>query len=67
MMTVLMGGRCAVMYARAFDLGVAMQLTNIARDVGEDARDGRIYIPEDWLREEGMYTYHVYWCVCLYV
>ena len=54
MMTVVMGGRCAVMYARAFDLGVAMQLTNIARDVGEDARNGRIYIPEDWLREEGV-------------
>ena len=54
MMTVLMGGRCAVMYARAFDLGVAMQLTNIARDVGEDARNGRIYVPQDWLRAEGV-------------
>ena len=54
MMTVVMGGHCAVMYARAFDLGVAMQLTNIARDVGEDARNGRIYIPGDWLREEGV-------------
>ena len=54
MMTVVMGGRCAVMFARAFDLGVAMQLTNIARDVGEDARKGRIYVPEDWLREEGV-------------
>ena len=54
MMTVVMGGRCAVMYARAFDLGVAMQLTNIARDVGEDARNGRIYVPKDWLREEGV-------------
>merc|ERR1719329_1647479 len=54
MMTVVMGGRCAVMYARAFDLGVAMQLTNIARDVGEDARNGRIYVPEDWLRAEGI-------------
>jgi len=42
------------MFARAFDLGVAMQLTNIARDVGEDARKGRIYVPEDWLREEGV-------------
>lgn len=54
MMTVVMGGRCAIMFARAFDLGVAMQLTNIARDVGEDARNGRIYVPEDWLREEGV-------------
>ena len=29
--------------ARAADLGIAMQLTNIARDVGEDARNGRLY------------------------
>ena len=28
-----------------------MQLTNIARDVGEDARSGRLYLPLDWLRE----------------
>jgi protein-L-isoaspartate(D-aspartate) O-methyltransferase len=35
-------------------LGVAMQLTNIARDVGEDARNGRIYLPLDWVREEGL-------------
>lgn len=32
-------------YAR--DLGIAFQLTNIIRDVGEDARRGRIYIPQD--------------------
>jgi phytoene synthase len=32
-------------YAR--DLGVAFQLTNICRDVGEDARRGRIYLPQD--------------------
>jgi len=32
-------------YAR--DLGVAFQLTNIVRDVGEDARRGRIYLPQD--------------------
>jgi phytoene synthase len=31
-----------------------MQLTNIARDVGEDARRGRIYLPLDWLREAGI-------------
>jgi 15-cis-phytoene synthase len=40
--------------ARACDLGVAMQLTNIARDVGEDARLGRIYLPRQWLREAGI-------------
>lgn len=29
----------------AYDLGHAMQLTNILRDVGEDARNGRVYVP----------------------
>lgn len=51
MMSVLMGVRDADALARACDLGVAMQLTNIARDVGEDARAGRIYLPLNWLRE----------------
>jgi phytoene synthase len=54
MMAVLMGVRARGMLARASDLGVAMQLTNIARDVGEDARAGRLYLPEQWLREEGI-------------
>jgi 15-cis-phytoene synthase len=40
--------------ARACELGVAMQLTNIARDVGEDARNGRLYLPRAWLREAGL-------------
>ncbi len=31
-----------------------MQLTNIARDVGEDARNGRCYLPLDWLAEAGI-------------
>jgi phytoene synthase len=31
-----------------------MQLTNIARDVGEDARHGRLYLPRRWLREAGI-------------
>jgi phytoene synthase len=54
MMAVLMGARSIDLAARACDLGVAMQLTNIARDVGEDARAGRLYLPEQWLREEGL-------------
>lgn len=53
-MTLLMGRRGAGTLARACDLGVAMQLTNIARDVGEDAREGRIYLPLSWLREVGI-------------
>ena len=35
-------------YAFAVDLGIAMQLTNIARDVYEDAHLGRSYLPQDW-------------------
>jgi 15-cis-phytoene synthase len=54
MMTVVMGPRDPDVLARACDLGVAMQLTNIARDIGEDARRGRIYLPLDWLREGQM-------------
>ena len=51
MMTVLMGPRDPDTLARACDLGVAMQLTNIARDVGEDARNGRLYLPSAWLED----------------
>ena len=54
MMTLVMGRREADVVARACDLGVAMQLTNIARDVGEDARNGRIYLPLAWMREAGI-------------
>ena len=54
MMTVLMGNRSPEAAARACDLGLAMQLTNIARDVGEDARAGRLYLPIEWMREAGI-------------
>ena len=40
--------------AYAHRLGLAMQLTNIIRDVGEDARRGRIYLPMDELRRFGV-------------
>jgi phytoene synthase len=54
MMAMLMGARAPQVIARACDLGVAMQLTNIARDVGEDARYGRLYLPLAWLRDAGI-------------
>ena len=54
MMAALMGARSPDLVARACDLGVAMQLTNIARDVGEDARIGRLYLPRAWFREAGI-------------
>ena len=52
MMCVLMNVRDKDVLARACDLGAAMQLTNIARDIGEDARNGRLYIPLKWMAEE---------------
>jgi len=54
MMALIMGARDPQTLAHACELGLAMQLTNIARDVGEDARNGRVYLPLQWLREEGI-------------
>ncbi|NBT34712.1 MAG: phytoene/squalene synthase family protein [Betaproteobacteria bacterium] len=54
MMALILGVREPWALARACELGVAMQLTNIARDVGEDARIGRLYLPEGWMRQEGI-------------
>ena len=54
MMALVMRTSDARAVARACDLGVAMQLTNIARDVGQDARMGRLYLPRRWCREEGL-------------
>ncbi|MBZ8139130.1 phytoene synthase [Rubrivivax gelatinosus] len=53
-MAVIMGVRSQQALARACELGVAMQFTNIARDVGEDARNGRLYLPRSWLVEAGL-------------
>ena len=58
MMCVLMRVRDKDILARACDLGVAMQLTNIVRDIGEDARSNRIYIPTDWLKEKNIDLKH---------
>jgi phytoene synthase len=54
MMALIMGACTETALARACELGVAMQLTNIARDIGEDARNGRLYIPRDWFADAGM-------------
>jgi phytoene synthase len=54
MMTLMMNVRQPAVLAKACELGIAMQLTNIARDVGEDARAGRLYLPCAWLREAGI-------------
>jgi 15-cis-phytoene synthase len=50
MMSLLMGERRPEALARAIDLGVAMQFSNIARDVDEDAQLGRVYLPAEWLK-----------------
>lgn len=54
MMALVMGERRYGALVRAVDLGIAMQLTNIARDIGEDARAGRCYLPREWMEEAGV-------------
>ena len=49
MMAYLMGVRDARTLRRAVDLGIAMQLTNVCRDVAEDEGRGRVYLPETLL------------------
>jgi phytoene synthase len=44
----ILGGRAAEGQSYAADLGVAMQFTNIARDVLADLREDRIYLPAEW-------------------
>lgn len=53
MMARVMGVRDPAVLDHACDLGLAFQLTNIARDVIDDARIGRVYLPGDWLDEAG--------------
>ena len=48
LMARIMGVRDVETLQRASDLGIAFQLTNIARDIVEDARAGRCYLPRDW-------------------
>jgi phytoene synthase len=51
MMSHVMGLRDECALKHAADLGIAMQLTNVARDIAEDAAMGRIYLPLNWLQE----------------
>lgn len=56
MMAILMGIDPADedVLDRAADLGIAFQLSNIARDVREDHAVGRCYLPVDWLKGHGI-------------
>jgi 15-cis-phytoene synthase len=46
--------RWDVLEGHAIDLGLAFQLTNFLRDVAEDLRRGRVYLPQAWLDEFGV-------------
>jgi phytoene synthase len=54
MMASIMGAKEEKVLDRACDLGLAFQLTNIARDIVDDAGVGRCYLPAAWLREAGI-------------
>lgn len=54
MMAYVMGAEGEDTLDRAADLGIALQITNIARDVMDDASAGRVYLPRDWLDEAGV-------------
>jgi 15-cis-phytoene synthase len=54
MMAIVMGVGDEGVLDRACDLGIAFQLTNIARDLVEDAAAGRVYLPQAWLDATGV-------------
>lgn len=54
MMAHIMGVEEETTLDRACDLGLAFQLTNIARDIVEDAGMNRCYLPAEWLHEAGI-------------
>ena len=59
MMARVMGVRDEAVLDRACDLGLAFQLTNIARDIVEDAEMGRCYLPAQWLAAEGINAHEI--------
>jgi phytoene synthase len=56
MMAILMGVEPGdeETLARASDLGIAFQLSNIARDLRDDHEAGRCYLPADWIERHGL-------------
>ncbi len=54
MTAIILGVRDRPTLERASDLGIGFQLTNIARDVIDDARRDRVYLPGDWMLEIGL-------------
>ncbi len=57
-LTHVYGAQSSADFKRALEgarsLGIALQLTNFLRDVAEDYRRGRVYLPQDMLREAGV-------------
>ena len=58
---LLAAGGDPVARAAAVDLGIAMQLTNILRDVGADLEDGRVYLAQDELAAHGYSRERLVW------
>ncbi len=54
LMSPILGVTSRDAYPHAVDLGIAMQLTNICRDVAEDAKMGRVYLPAERLKRVGI-------------
>jgi len=54
MARVMFAPNDSFIYDRACDLGLGFQLANIVRDVVEDARAGRCYLPQEWLDDAGL-------------
>jgi phytoene synthase len=61
MMSYILGVSAERAYLHACHLGMAMQLTNICRDIREDWRLGRIYLPMNWLRDAHIDTDRADW------
>ncbi len=59
-MAPMLGVNSSAALQAARDLGIAMQLTNIIRDVGEDLRRGRLYLPLEDLRRFNCLPEHLY-------
>lgn len=54
MMCHVMGVKDPRAFHHAKQMGIAMQLTNISRDIVEDAHLGRVYLPQRWLNDENL-------------
>ena len=54
MMCHVMGISHTKALQHAVSLGCAMQMTNIARDINDDYKMGRVYLPDTWLAEKGL-------------